>query len=200
MVDMAVSAYKTQEEFGQFVCLHFAKQDIPESAVVSGMPTLRVLRAAVLRVMRFLRDDPACRFSQLTDICCTHYPDRQDCFVLTYHLLSPLMNRRLRLVSATEEDVPVLSASSVFPNAVWYEREIREMFGVSFEGHPDLRRLLTQQDETGFYPLRKTFPSAGTKRLVYDEAKEQCVFVDRKDRTAVGSFGVDLNQDGRNDA
>lgn len=195
---MAISVYKTQEEFGQFICLHFAKQDIPENVVVSGMLTLRVLRAAVLRVMQFLRDDPACRFSQLTDICCTHYPDRQDCFTLTYHLLSPLMNRRLRLVLTTEEDVSVLSAAPVFPNAVWYEREIREMFGVSFEGHPDLRRLLTQ-DETSFYPLRKTFPAAGTKRLVYDEAKEQCVFVGRQDRTAVRSFGVDLNQDDQND-
>lgn len=66
------------------------------------------------------------------------------------------MSRRLRLVLTTEEDVPVLSAAPVFPNAVWYEREIREMFGVSFEGHPDLRRLLTQ-DETGFYPCVKRF-------------------------------------------
>ena len=190
---MVIAVYKTQEEFGQFICLHFAKQDIPESVVMSGMLTLRVLRAAVLRVMQFLRDDPACRFSQLTDICCTHYPDRQDCFTLSYHLLSPLMNRRLRLILSTEEDVPVLSVASVFQNAIWYEREIREMFGVSFEGHPDLRRLLTQ-DENGFYPLRKTFPAKGVKRLVYEDAKEQCVFMQRPDTTNQ-SFGVDLNRE-----
>ncbi len=189
-----ISVYKTQEEFGQYICLHFAKQDIPESKVVSGMLTLYVLRAALLRVMRFLRDDPACRFSQLTDVCCTHYPDCQDCFSLTYHLLSPLLNRRLRLVLTTEEDVPVSSASSVFANAVWYEREIREMFGVSFEGHPDLRRLLTQ-DETSFYPLLKTFSDQDAKRLVYDEAKERFVFVDRSDEAAARSFGVDLSGD-----
>ena len=191
---MPLSIYKTQEEFGQFICLHFAKQDIPEQSIVLGMLSLHVLRAAVLRVMSFLRDDPACRFSQLTDICCIHYPDRQDCFSLTYHLLSPLMKRRLRLTLTTEEDVPVLSVSSVFSNAVWYEREIREMFGVAFEGHPDLRSLLTQ-DDTAFYPLRKTFPIKGNNRLIYDEAKEKCVFVRRFEQTAACSFGVDLNQD-----
>ena len=191
---MALSVYKTQEEFGQFVCLHFAKQDIPECGVVSGMLTLRVLRAALRRVLQFLRDDPACRFSQLTDICCTHYPDRQECFMLTYHLLSPLMNRRLRLELTTEDDVAVLSAASIFSNAVWYEREIREMFGVSFEGHPDLRRLLTQ-DEIGVYPLRKTFPACGRQHLIYVESKEQCVFVRRSDQPAGHFFGVDLNQE-----
>lgn len=189
-----VSVYKTQEEFGQYICLHFAKQDVLENKVMSGMLTLRVLRAALPRVMRFLRDDPACRFSQLTDICCTHYLDRQDCFSLTYHLLSPLLNRRLRLVLTTEDDVPVLSAAGVFPNAVWYEREIREMFGVSFEGHPDLRRLLTQ-DETNSYPLLKTFADRDAKRVVYDEAKEQCVLVNRSDQTTRRSFGVDLSGD-----
>ncbi|MBR1778461.1 MAG: NADH-quinone oxidoreductase subunit C [Alphaproteobacteria bacterium] len=173
---MEAAAYKTQEEFGQFIRLHFARQDIPEQAVVSGMLTLTVLRAALLRILQFLRDDPVCRFTQLTDITCVHYPDRADCFSLVYHLLSPMMGRRLRIKLATQEDVPVSSVTAVFANAAWYEREIREMFGVSFEGHPDLRRLLTQ-DETFFFPLRKTFPAAGKVRLVYDQAKGQCVYV-----------------------
>ncbi len=191
---MVVSVYKTQEEFGQFISLHFAKQDIPECHVDHGMLTLYVLRAAIVRVMLFLRDDPACRFTQLTDVCCVHYPDKQDCFVLIYHLLSPLMKRRLKLIVSTQEDVPVLSVAKVFENAAWYEREIREMFGVSFEGHPDLRRLLLY-DEIGFYPLRKTFPVQGKDRLVYDEAKEKCVYVRRENKKSVVNFGVDLNQD-----
>ncbi len=173
---MIAFEHKSLEEFGQYIRLHFAVQDIPEQTVCSEMLTLVVLRATLLRVLQFLRDDPACRFTQLTDITCVHYPDRQDGFVLVYHLLSPVMGRRLRVKVATQEDVPVSSVAPVFANAVWYEREIREMFGVSFEGHPDLRRLLTH-DERVFFPLRKTYPTEGKVRLVYDEAKEVFVYV-----------------------
>ncbi len=188
--------YKTQEEFGQYVSLHFAKQDILENKVEFSMLSLHVLRASILRVARFLRDDTACRFTQLSDMTCVHYPKRQDGFTLVYHLLSPLMNRRIRLFLTTEEDLPVLSLVSVFPNASWYEREIREMFGVSFEAHPDLRRLLTH-DEAGFYPLRKTFFESSVKKLVYDEAKEQCVYVARSPEKEACFFGADLNQDSK---
>lgn len=172
----AAAVYKTQEEFGQFIRLHFARQDIPEQTVVSGMLTLKVLRAALPRVMQFLRDDPVCRFSQLTDLTCVHYPDRQDCFTLVYHLLSVLMGRRLRIVVTTQEDVPVLSVTGVFANAAWYEREVREMFGVSFEGHSDLRRLITPA-EAGAFPLRRTYPAEGEARPVFDAEKDGCVFV-----------------------
>ena len=173
---MAAFLYKTQEEFGQFIRLHFARQDILEETVDHHLLTLKVLRAALIRVLRFLRDDPVCRFTQLTDITCVHYPDRQECFTLIYHLLSPMMGRRVRIKVATQEDVPVSSATEVFENAAWYEREVREMFGVSFEGHPDLRRLLTQEEKV-FFPLRKTYPATGRVKLVYDEAKRQCVYV-----------------------
>ncbi|MBR4127689.1 MAG: NADH-quinone oxidoreductase subunit C [Alphaproteobacteria bacterium] len=177
---MTVSVYKTQEDFGQFIRLHFARQDIPEETVVSGMLTLKILRAALPRVMQFLRDDPVCRFTQLTDMTCVHYPDRQDCFSIVYHLLSVMMERRLRIVVSTQEDVPVPSVTGIFVNAAWYEREIREMFGVSFEGHPDLRRLLTSDDMSGF-PLRRTYPAQGTERLVYDAEKRECVSVPSTD-------------------
>ena len=192
---MAVAVYKTQEEFGQYIRLHFAVQDIPEQTVVAGMLTLKVLRAALLRLMQFLRDDPSCRFTQLTDVTCVHYPDRQDEFVLVYHLLSQVMGRRIRIKVATQEDVPVSSVSSVFTNAVWYEREIREMFGVSFEGHPDLRRLLTY-DERVFFPLRKTYPAAGTVRLVYDEANERFVCVPKeKERNGAAVSRLDRDEE-----
>lgn len=173
---MIAFGYKTQEDFGQYIRLHFAVQDIPEQTVCSGMLTLVVLRATLLRVLQFLRDDPSCRFTQLTDITCIHYPDRQDGFVLVYHLLSPVMGRRLRIKVVTQEDVPVSSVTSVFANAAWYEREIREMFGVSFEGHPDLRRLL-MHDESVFFPLRKTYPAEGKVHLVYDEEKARFAYV-----------------------
>ena len=173
------SAYKTQEEFGQFIRLHFARQDITELSVVSGILTLKVLRAALVRVMKFVRDDPSCRFTQLTDITCVHYPQRQDGFTLVYHLSDPFSDRRLRLKLRTQEDVPVSSVTGLFSGAAWYEREIREMFGVSFEGHPDLRRLLTS-DEAPSFPLRKTYPMAGKMRLIYDKARGKCVYLPLK--------------------
>ena len=173
---MTAAIYKTHEEFGQYVRLHFAVQDITEQTVCSDMLTLQVLRAALLRVMSFLRDDPVCCFTQLTDITCVHYPEQQDGFVLVYHLLSPVMGRRICIKTATQEDVSVFSLTSVFANAAWYEREIREMFGVSFEAHPDLRRLLTD-DERVFFPLRKTYSTEKNARLIYDEDKERFVYV-----------------------
>lgn len=183
--------FKSQEEFGRYVRLHFVRQDIGDVGVFSGMTVLRVMRAAVLRVMRFLRDDPACRFTQLTDACCVHYPDRQDCFELNYFLLSPLMKRRLRLVCATQEDVAVASVCPVFSNAAWYEREMWEMFGVAFENHPDMRRLLLPDDMSG-RPLRKD--ARPSDRLVYDESKGG--FIRRKRESGRGAvlFGVDLNR------
>lgn len=147
--------FKTPEEFGQYVRLHFAKQDIPECSAENGVTVIKVIRAALTRVLQFLRDDPACRFAQLTDICSTHYPERTDGYLLAYHLLSLTTGRRLRVTCATSADVAVDSVSPVFQNAVWYEREIREMFGVSFENHPDLRRLLTDDGDRAF-PLRKS--------------------------------------------
>ena len=170
------SAYKTQEEFGQFIRLHFARQDIPEQTVVSGMLTLKVLRAALPRVMLFLRDDPSCRFARMTDMTCLHYPDRTDCFTLVYHLTSLLMGSRLRVLVTTQEDVPVASVTGVFPNAGWYEREVREMFGISFEGHPDLRRLLTTDGMPSF-PLRRANPDGEMPERISDDVRSGCVSV-----------------------
>ena len=91
---------------------------------------------------------------------------------------------------ATQEDVPVSSVTAIFANAAWYEREIREMFGVSFEGHPDLRRLLTS-DEMMFFPLRKTFSVSGKVRLVYDEAKGKCVYVPCAEQRKMSDIRLD---------
>lgn len=191
---MAVSVYKTQEEFGQFITLHFARQDIPDMQVNFGELTLTVLRAALLRVLQFLRDDPACKFTVLSDMTCLNYPEKQESLTVVYHLLSPLLHKRLRLKLMTEPDVSVASVASLFSNAVWYEREIREMFGVSFDRHPDLRRLLT--DDSGVNaPLLKSFPSEGEFVLHYDEAKEECVYVKRQKKAVSHSFGIDLNQE-----
>ncbi|HBO59085.1 MAG TPA: NADH-quinone oxidoreductase subunit C [Alphaproteobacteria bacterium] len=166
------------QDFGRYVSLHFAKQDIVECEVSFDCLSLTVLRAALGRVAAFLRDDAACRFTQLTDITAVHYPQNAEEFTLVYHLAAPMLNRRIRLKMQTARDVAVSSLCSVFPNAAWYEREIREMFGVSFENHPDLRRLLTDDALAGF-PLTKDFPAAGRDRLLYDESGE-CFVLEEK--------------------
>lgn len=154
------------EEFAQFVALHFARQDVLDRSVSFGVPVLTVMRAAVLRVASFLYKDPACRFTQLTDATAVHRPERSEPFELIYRLTSSYLNRSVCLKLFTQADVPTPSFCPVFRNAAWYEREMREMFGLSFDGHPDLRRLLTTETLAGF-PLLKTFPEKGRKRIVY---------------------------------
>ena len=181
------------EEFAQFVALHFARQDIAERSVSFGVPVLTVLRAAVVRVASFLRNDPACRFTVLTDATAVHRPERTEPLELSYRLMSPVLNRSVCLKLFTEADVSVPSLCPVFSNAAWYEREIREMFGVSFDGHPDLRRLLTEDGLAG-YPLLKTFPAAGRKRIVWRDG----AFVSENVRPEPrrNAIAVDLNGEG----
>ena len=166
------------DEFGQYVSIHFAKQDIVGRETAFDTLTLTVLRAALVRVASFLRDDAACRFVQLTDITAVHYPRQAEEFSLLYRLTSPMLNRRICLKVQTARDVAVSSLGAVFPNAVWYEREIREMFGVSFENHPDLRRLLIDEAVGGF-PMRKDFPKTGKNRLFYDAESERFVAAEK---------------------
>lgn len=182
------------DDFGQFVSLHFAKQDIIGREIVFGCPTLTVLRAALTRVAAFLRDDAACRFSVLTDITAVHYPEQAEEFTLLYRLTSPMLNRRVCLKMQTARDVAVSSLSAVFPNAVWYEREIREMFGVSFENHPDLRRLLIDETAGGF-PLRKDFPKAGKNTVSYDENGGRFVLAEKRPEPQKNLIAVNLSED-----
>ena len=182
---------ESPQDFGQYVSLHFAKQDIVERAVSFKCLSLTVLRAALVRVAAFLRDDAACRFTQLTDITAVHYPENAEEFALVYHLAAPMPNRRIRLKVQTARDVAVSSLCAVFPNAAWYEREIREMFGVSFENHPDLRRLLTDDALAGF-PLTKDFPTAGRDRLLYDEGKGRFVLEEKRPEPQKNLIAVNL--------
>ena len=108
-----------------------------------GELTLHVERARIVEVLTHLRDDPGCRFEQLVDICGADYPLREQRFDIVYHLLSLTLNHRVRLKVQTDEDTPVPTAVGVYPCADWFEREAFDMYGVFFDGHPDLRRILT---------------------------------------------------------
>jgi NADH-quinone oxidoreductase subunit C len=137
-----------------------------------GELTLTIEPARVIDALKFLRDDPAAQFISLIDISGADYPEREKRFDVVYHLLSPKLNRRVRVKLQTDEETPVVSATSVYVGADWYEREIYDLFGVLFEGHPDLRRLLTDYGFDG-HPLRKDFPMTGFVEVRYDDDEKR---------------------------
>ncbi|MBX3509531.1 NADH-quinone oxidoreductase subunit C [Parvibaculum sp.] len=143
--------------------------------VAYGELTIRAHAQSIARVLKFLRDDPACRFSTLIDITGVDYPARAARFDVVYHLLSMYQNQRIRVSVTTSEDAAVPSVVSVFPAANWYERETFDMYGVLFSDHPDLRRILTDYGFNG-YPLRKDFPLTGYVEVRYDEDLKRVVY------------------------
>ena len=143
--------------------------------VAYGELTLDVVAHRIVDVLTHLRDDTDLRFRQLIDLTCVDYPDRAKRFDVVYHLLSLAKNRRVRIKIETDEDTPVPTIVGVFPVADWYEREAFDMFGVVFDGHPDLRRLLTDYGFSG-YPLRKDFPMTGYVEVRYDEQQKRVVY------------------------
>ncbi len=128
----------------------------------------------IVDILTWLRDDPAFAFQQLIDLCGADYPQRPLRFDVVYHLLSMSRNQRLRVKVETDEDTPVPSVVTVFPNADWYERECFDMYGVFFSDHPDLRRLLTDYGFHG-HPLRKDFPMTGYVEVRYDDELRRVV-------------------------
>ncbi|MDB5431010.1 MAG: hypothetical protein JWP35_2126 [Caulobacter sp.] len=129
----------------------------------------------VVEALTQLRDHPDCRFAQLIDLCGVDYPERPMRFDVVYHLLSLTKNHRVRLKVQTDEDTPVPSVTSVYPCADWYEREAFDMYGIFFDGHPDLRRILTDYGFHG-HPLRKDFPMSGYVELRYDDELKRVVY------------------------
>jgi len=144
-------------------------------SVDRGELTLKTEGARLLDTLRHLRDDPSCRFFCLIDICGVDYPSRERRFDVVYHLLSPTLNRRIRLKVETDETTPVPSAVELFPAANWFEREAYDLYGILFSGHPDLRRLLTDYGFEG-HPLRKDFPLTGYVEVRYDDEKKRVVY------------------------
>ncbi len=125
--------------------------------------------------IEFLRADSACKFSTLVDITAVDYPERAKRFDVVYHLLSMYQNQRIRLRASIREEDMVPSIVDVHPSANWFEREVFDMFGILFTGHPDLRRLLTDYGFRG-HPLRKDFPTTGYTEVRYDEAQKRVVY------------------------
>lgn len=145
------------------------------SEIAFGELTVWAEPARIGDVLRFLRDDPDCRFVCFIDICGADYPEREKRFDVVYHLLSPYKNARIRVKVKTDEATPVPTVIDVFPAADWFERETFDLYGVLFDGHPDLRRILTDYGFSG-HPLRKDFPLTGHVEVRYDDEQKRVVY------------------------
>jgi NADH-quinone oxidoreductase subunit C len=155
--------------------------------VASNELTLVTDAAHVVALLTFLRDDSGTLFKQCVDITAVDYPDRPDRFEVVYHLLSHTRNQRIRVVLDANASVPIPSVTSIYPSAGWCEREVWDMYGVFFAGHPDLRRILTDYGFDG-HPQRKDFPLTGFVELRYDEAQKRVVYEPVKLTQAFRSF------------
>lgn len=152
-------------------------------AVVRGEVTLVVSAADYLSVMQTLRDAPQTRFEQLIDLCGMDYSEYGDGrwegarFAVVVHLLSVHLNQRLRVrVFCPEDDFPVVaSVNALWNSANWYEREAFDLYGIVFEGHEDLRRILTDYGFIG-HPFRKDFPLSGHVEMRYDAERQRVVY------------------------
>ncbi|AFR26273.1 NADH-quinone oxidoreductase subunit C 1 [Bartonella quintana] len=148
---------------------------LEETILAFGELTIVSRLDAITGVLMFVRDDSRCQFINLTDISGVDYPSRDKRFDVSYQLLAPRHNLRLRIKVRTDENTPVASACSIYPGAEWYEREAYDMYGILFSGHPDLRRILTDYGFEG-YPLRKDFPVTGFVECRYDNEAKRVIY------------------------
>lgn len=144
------------------------------AAVEGGEVVLSARADAAGDVLRMLRDDPRFAFEQLMDLCGVDWPERPERFDVVYNLLSVSLNQRIRVVVTTDERTAIPSVHTIWPVATWFEREAWDLFGIVFQGQPDLRRILTDYGFSG-HPLRKDFPLTGYVEVRYDAERKQVV-------------------------
>lgn len=137
--------------------------------------SLTIAREDLIAAMIALRDTPGLEYQALMEIAGVDYPSRPERFDVCYHLLSYTRNHRIRVRVTTDEAKPVPSVTGIWPVAGWLEREVYDMYGVLFEGNPDLRRILTDYGFTG-HPFRKDFPLTGHVELRYSEEAKRVVY------------------------
>jgi NADH-quinone oxidoreductase subunit C len=140
-----------------------------------GELTIVVEAGRINEALAFLRDDAECRFVCFIDLTAVDYPERERRFEVVYSLLSPYKNTRVRVKVLTDEATSVPSAIPSFPAANWFEREVYDLYGIMFSGHPDLRRILTDYGFQG-HPLRKDFPTTGHVEVRYDDEAKRVVY------------------------
>lgn len=137
-----------------------------------GMFWVMVRPRTIAQVAKVLRDDKDCDFKLLADLTCVDYPHRPPRFNVTYNFYSVTRNRRIMVRVRVGEGEAVPTVSGLYPAANWAEREVWDLFGVHFEGHPDLRRIMLPDDWEG-HPLRKDYPTVGKRPVIlYNDVKD----------------------------
>ena len=148
---------------------------VKDLSIVGDQLVSIVDKEDIAKLLVFLRDDVNCQFKQLMDICGVDYPERPQRFEVVYNLLSLVHNNRVTVKVMLDDNSSIPSVSKVFSSADWWEREIWDLFGIFFSGHPDLRRILTDYGFDG-HPLRKDFPLTGYVEVRYDDAQKRVVY------------------------
>jgi NADH-quinone oxidoreductase subunit C len=143
--------------------------------IANGELTVVTTASQLIKLVRHLQQDESLKFSTLVDITAIDWPGRRKRFELVYHFLSMYLNHRIRVKVPVAEDEIAPSLTAIHPSANWFEREVFDMFGILFSGHPDLRRILTDYGFRG-HPLRKDFPTTGYTEVRYDEALKRVVY------------------------
>ena len=148
---------------------------IKSSEIKFNYLTIEIEIEEITQVILFLKTNEKCKFRQLTDITAVDYPRKEKRFKLVYLLLSHENNHRLIINSNIKEKTIVPSITKIFPSANWMEREVFDMYGITFKDHPDLRRILTDYGFEG-HPLRKDFPLTGYKEVRYSEDQKKVIY------------------------
>lgn len=154
---------------------HIAAKENVRTEITHGQLTVHVARNELHGLIKFLRDNSKCAFQIFLDVTAVDYPNRPERFDVVYHLLSLTKNHRVRVKTTTDEDTAIDSMVDLYPTANWFEREVWDMYGIYFNNHPDLRRILTDYGFEG-HPLRKDFPLTGYVELRYDQEQKRCVY------------------------
>lgn len=143
--------------------------DIEQNEIFSDMPVIQVQKSVIREVLLFLRDQSELQYNFLTTLCGMHYPEKSQLGVV-YHLHSFVNNHRIRIKTTVDLDQPVLpTITTIWTSANWMERETYDFFGIIFEGHPNLKRILNLDEMTDF-PLRKEFPLEDQTREDKDDS------------------------------
>ena len=148
---------------------------VVNSEKINGEVTVEIGLESITKFIDLLATESDCQFTTLIDITAIDYPQKLKRFKLVYHFLSMNQNRRLRVLVSIAEGEVVPSIVGIHSSANWFEREVFDMYGIYFSGHPDLRRILTDYGFSG-HPLRKDFPTTGYVEVRYDETKKQVVY------------------------
>ena len=170
-------------------------KSIKKSEINFGQLSIEVYPEDIISTILFLKTNSKCKFKQLIDITAVDYPEREKRFKIVYLLLSLENNLRIIINTYIKENFLVSTISKIFPSANWMEREVFDMYGVSFKDHPDLRRILTDYGFDG-HPLRKDFPLTGHSEVRYSEENKKVIYEPVKLEQAYRDFDFESPWEG----